>query len=43
MIELKIVKLKELIKEVNERNKGEKIKRVLSVTNSRGFVNKRIF
>ena len=39
MIELKIVKLKELIKEVNERNKGEKIKRVLSVTNSRGFVN----
>lgn len=39
MIELKRVKLKELIKEVNERNKGEKIKRVLSVTNSRGFVN----
>lgn len=38
MSEWKKVKLKELIKEVNERNKGEKIKRVLSVTNSRGFV-----
>lgn len=39
MSEWKRVKLKELIKEVNERNKGEKVKRVLSVTNSRGFVN----
>ena len=38
MSEWKKVKLKELIKEVNERHKGEKIKRVLSVTNSRGFV-----
>lgn len=38
MSEWKRVKLKELIKEVNERNKGEKVKRVLSVTNSRGFV-----
>ena len=38
MNEWKKVKLKEVIKEVNERNKGEKIKRVLSVTNSRGFV-----
>lgn len=38
MSEWKKVKLKELIKEVNERNKGEKIKRVLSVTNSLGFV-----
>ena len=27
-----------MLKEVNERNKGEKVKRVLSVTNSRGFV-----
>lgn len=34
----KKVKLKEVLKEVNERNKGEKVKRVLSVTNSRGFV-----
>lgn len=34
----KKVKLKEVLKEVNERNKDEKIKRVLSVTNSRGFV-----
>ena len=39
MSEWKRVKLKELIKEVNERNKSEKVKRVLSVTNSRGFVN----
>lgn len=39
MNEWKKVKLKELIKEVNERNKGEKVKRVLSVTNSRGFMN----
>lgn len=38
MSEWKRVKLKELIKEVNERNKGEKVNRVLSVTNSRGFV-----
>ena len=36
--EWKKVKLKELIKEVNERNKDEKVKTVLSVTNSRGFV-----
>ena len=34
----KKVKLKDVIKEVNQRNKGEKVKRVLSVTNSRGFV-----
>ena len=34
----KKVKLKEVLKEVNERNEGEKVKRVLSVTNSRGFV-----
>ncbi len=34
----KKVILKELIKEVNERNKDEKVKTVLSVTNSRGFV-----
>lgn len=34
----KKVKLKEVLKEVNERNKGEKVKIVLSVTNSRGFV-----
>ena len=34
----KKVKLGEVLKEVNERNKGEKVKRVLSVTNSRGFV-----
>lgn len=39
MNEWKKVKLKELIKEVNERNKGEKVKRVLSITNSKGFVN----
>ena len=38
MSEWKKVKLKELIKEVNERNKDEKVKTVLSVTNSRGFV-----
>lgn len=39
MSELKKVKLKEVLKEVNERNKDEKVKRVLSVTNSQGFVN----
>ena len=38
MNEWKKVKLREVLKEVNERNKGEKVKRVLSVTNSRGFV-----
>ena len=38
MCEWKKVKLKDVIKEVNQRNKGEKVKRVLSVTNSRGFV-----
>lgn len=38
MSEWKRVKLKELIREINERNKGEKVKRVLSITNSRGFV-----
>lgn len=32
------IKLKEVLREVNERNKEEKVKRVLSVTNSRGFV-----
>jgi len=35
----KKVKLKEVLKEVNIRNKDEKVKRVLSVTNSRGFIN----
>lgn len=35
----KKVKLKEVLKEVNVRNKDEKVKRVLSVTNSRGFIN----
>lgn len=39
MNEWKNIKLKEVLKEVSERNKGEKIKRVLSVTNSKGFVN----
>ena len=38
MNEWKKVKLGEVLKEVNERNKSEKVKRVLSVTNSRGFV-----
>lgn len=38
MNEWEKVKLGEVLKEVNERNKGEKVKRVLSVTNSRGFV-----
>ena len=38
MEEWKKVRLKDVIKEVNQRNKGEKVKRVLSVTNSRGFV-----
>ena len=32
------VKLKEVLTEVSERNKGEKVKRVLSVTNSKGFM-----
>lgn len=39
MNEWKKVKLKEVLKEVNERNKDEKVKKVLSVTNSKGFVN----
>lgn len=39
MEEWKKVRLKDVIKEVNQRNKEEKVKRVLSVTNSRGFVN----
>lgn len=39
MSEWKKVKLKELLKEVSERNKGQKVKRVLSVTNSQGFIN----
>ena len=38
MSEWKKIKLKEILKEVSERNKGEKVKRVLSVTNSQGFV-----
>lgn len=38
MDEWKKIKLKEVLKEVNEKNKDEKVKRVLSVTNSRGFV-----
>ena len=33
------IKLKEVLTEVSERNKGEKVQRVLSVTNSKGFVN----
>lgn len=37
----KKVKLKDVLKELNERNKGEKVKRVLSVTNSNGFVNQK--
>lgn len=39
MNEWKNIKLKEVIKEVSERNKGQKVKRVLSITNSQGFVN----
>ncbi len=39
MNEWKKVKLKEVLKEINERNKDEKVKKVLSVTNSKGFVN----
>ena len=35
----KKIKLKEVLKEVSERNKGQKVKRVLSITNSQGFVN----
>lgn len=35
----KKIKLKEVLTEVNERNKEQKVKRVLSVTNSQGFVN----
>ena len=29
----KKIKLKEVLKEVSERNKGQKVKRVLSITN----------
>ena len=36
MNEWKKVKLKEVLKEINERNKDEKVKKVLSVTNSKG-------
>jgi len=36
---VKQVKLKGFIKEVKERNKENKVKRILSVTNSRGFIN----
>lgn len=32
------IKLEEILKEVNERNKNGKVKNVLSVTNSQGFV-----
>lgn len=39
MREWKKVKLKEVLTEITERNKGEKVKNVLSVTNSQGFVN----
>ena len=39
MSEWKKVKLKKLLKEVSERNNGQKVERVLSVTNSQGFVN----
>lgn len=39
MNEWKNIKLKEVIKELSERNKGQKVKRVLSITNSQGFVN----
>lgn len=35
----KKIKLKEVLTEISERNKGEKVSRVLSVTNSQGFVN----
>ena len=35
----KRIKLKEVLTEVTERNKEEKVKKVLSVTNSQGFVN----
>ncbi len=35
----KKVKLKDVLNEVSKRNKGEKVKTVLSVTNSHGFVN----
>ena len=38
MGEWKKVKLKEVLTEVTERNKDEKVKNVLSVTNSQGFV-----
>ncbi len=39
MSEWRNIKLKEVLKEVSERNKDKKVKRVLSVTNSQGFVN----
>lgn len=38
MEEWKKIKLKEVLTEVTERNKDEKVKNVLSVTNSQGFV-----
>ena len=38
MREWKKVKLKEVLTEITERNKEEKVKNVLSVTNSQGFI-----
>lgn len=38
MGEWKKIKLKEVLTEINERNKGERVTKVLSVTNSQGFV-----
>ncbi len=38
MEEWEKIKLKEVLTEITERNKGEKVKLVLSVTNSQGFV-----
>lgn len=38
MGEWKKIKLKEVLTEVTERNKNERVKNVLSVTNSRGFI-----
>lgn len=38
MAEWKKVKLKEVLTEVTERNKDEKVKNVLSITNSQGFI-----
>lgn len=38
MCEWKKIKLKEVLTEISDRNKNENIKRVLSVTNSQGFI-----